>query len=291
MTSDFRGGPENRPQASVSFTDPAEPPEQEATSGPSALATELFGEIQTAPTISSWNPLVLHSIQSESRSGLREEVRSKLLAKHEVKGDLMMLAPPKLNKELVSALPPSVLKRDEYQSLAQAQVGACLNALGTGISMLLEPKIVQNFPDEARSAVSFLSDGMHMLADHHFRLSLARRAFTKPSLNILGRNAAETAPIDEFLFGQNFIETLKAAQMCEKAGREVTKASAPLGKSSLQPARQQTTQRRIQPQAVSKPQDRGNRKAPARTGSARQTGAPYHKSRRSQSRPLSRRQP
>lgn len=63
---------------------------------------------------------MLKSIQTESRGGLSEDIRSSLLAKYEAKEELESLAPPKLNKELRSALAPSTLKRDEYQALLQA---------------------------------------------------------------------------------------------------------------------------------------------------------------------------
>ncbi|KMQ87262.1 hypothetical protein RF55_13502 [Lasius niger] len=149
---------------------------------------------------------------TKARVDLSEDIRSGLLFKYEVKADLAALAPPKLNKELVPALAPSVIKRDEYQARSQAQVGACLNAFGSGISILLKPEVLHDLNDEACSALSFLSEGMHLLADHHFRLSLARRALAKSSFNIIDKNAAEAATIDEFLFGQNFAETLKAAQ-------------------------------------------------------------------------------
>lgn len=252
------------------------------------MATELFGEVQVPPASSAWNTLVLNSIQAESRSGLSEEARTRLQSKYEVKGDLAALAPPKLNKELVAALTPSVIKRDEYQSLSQAQVGACLNAFGSGISLLLKPEVLQNLNEEARSALTHFSEGIHLLADHHYRLSLTRRAFTKPSLNIIGKNAAETAPIDEFLFGQNFAETLRVAQACEKTSREVSKTIPQVGKKTLQPVRRET-QQRSQPPAA-KPGYSGNRRAPVRLPLARRTGVP-HQSRRhhSQSRSRSRR--
>lgn len=196
------------------------------------------------------------------------------------------MAPPKLNKELIAALTPSVVKRDEYQSSSQAQVGACLNAFGSGMSLMLKPEILQDLKGEAKSAIALFSEGMHLLADHHYRLSLARRAFTKPSLNILGKNAAESAPIDEFLFGQNFAGMLKAAQICEKTGREVSKSVSQVGKKTLQPVRQ-ITQQRAQPQ-TSRPA--GNRKVPVRPPAAHRSGAQHHQSRyhRSQSRSRSR---
>lgn len=63
--------------------------------------------------------------------------------------------------------------------------------------------------------------GIHLLADHHYCPSVTRRVFTKSLLN-MGKNAAESAPIDDFLFEQNFAETPKAAQVCEKTGREIS---------------------------------------------------------------------
>lgn len=162
------------------------------------LARELFGGVQASQTTSTWNPLVLQSIQAKSRSGLSDEARTGLRTKYEVREDIAVLAPPKLNRELVSMLTPSVIKRDEYQSFSQAQVRACLNAFGSGISIFLRPEILQILPEEVESALTFFSDGIHLLSDHHFRLSLTRRAFTKPSMNVIGKSAADTAPIDDF---------------------------------------------------------------------------------------------
>lgn len=114
----------------------------------------------------------------------------------------------------------------------QTQVGACLNAFGSGISCFLRPEILQALPEEAKSALTIFSDGIHLLSDHHFCLFLTRKAFTKPSMSII--NVADNAPIDDFLFGQNFAEILKAAQACKKAGREVVKATSFSGKKTLQ---------------------------------------------------------
>lgn len=252
-----------------------------------SLAVELFGEAQAPPASSTWNSIVLNSIQTGSRNGLGEDTRTKLLTKYNVKENLPTLAPPKLNRELVSALTPSVIKRDEYQTLLQAQVGACLNALGSSMSIFLKPDVSQNANEEIKSALKLFSDGIHLLSDHYYRLSLNRRAFTKPSLNLIGKTAADSAPVDDFLFGENFAESLKAAQTCEKSGREMSKAAVQVGRKTQQPVRQ-TPQQRSQPYSA-KPSYSGNRKAPARPSSARQTGAHYYKSRRYRSHSRTRR--
>lgn len=234
------------------------------------LARELFGGSQALPEVSIWNSIILDAIQTESRSGLNAEVRASLLTKYEAKENLQALIPPKLNKELVAVLTPSVIKRDEYQSASQAQVGVCLNAFGLSISVLLKSEVLQTLNDDAKAALSYFSEGIHLLSDYNYRLSLARRAFTKPFLNIIGKTAADSAPIDDFLFGQNFADTLRSAQACEKTGREVIKETPQVGKKTLQPIRQ-VSQRRGQYQAI-KTGYSGNRQAPVRPTSARQTG-------------------
>lgn len=277
------------PGASVSFADlppSALPAPQVAGSGAEtpSLVTDLFGAAPAPPSSSTWNPLVLAAIQAESRAGLSEESRAKLLASYEVKGDLAALAPPKLNQELVAALTPAVLKRDEFQASAQAQVGACLNAFGSGLSFLLRPEILQGLNDVATPALTSMAEGLHLLADHHFRLSLTRRAFTKPSLNMIGKKAADTAVIDSFLFGENFAETVKTTHACEKTGRELSRTTVAVGRKTLQPVRQPTQQRSLPP---SKPS--GNRRVPARQPAARRPGPAHSKGRhRSQSRTRSR---
>jgi len=142
-----------------------------------ALAFELFGEAQAPTTASLWNAVVLKSIQTEIRSGLGDDIRTKLLSKYEAKKDLQPLAPPKLNKKLVAALTPSVVKRDEYQELLQAQVRACLNAFGSGMSLLLKPESAFISGNEAKSALTFLAEGIHLLSDHYYRLSLSRSLY------------------------------------------------------------------------------------------------------------------
>ncbi|XP_018399900.1 PREDICTED: putative nuclease HARBI1 [Cyphomyrmex costatus] len=60
-----------------------------------------------------------------------------------------------LNKELAAALTPTVIKRDEYQGLLQAQVGACLNAFGSSISILLNTVGLHTSNEEVKSILTF----------------------------------------------------------------------------------------------------------------------------------------
>ncbi|XP_070512087.1 uncharacterized protein [Cardiocondyla obscurior] len=92
-----------------------ETPEPDIISEAQAVASKLFEADKDPAPSSSWNPAMLDSIKTKAHKGFSEEALSNLLSKFKTKGDLAMLTPPKLKKELISVLAPSVLKRDKYQ--------------------------------------------------------------------------------------------------------------------------------------------------------------------------------
>lgn len=198
-----------------------------------------FGEDHLSTNDSSWDLIIFNSAKSEVRSGLKEELHQNYLSKYDLKGDFICLGPPKVNKELISALSKrlSVLKRDEYQMISQQQVGAYLNALGSGISDLI--KFRQNFPtdDTLKTIVIKLAEGIYVLAEHQYRLPVARQAFIKPYL-ICGQICSRST-IDDWFFGSNFTEDLKCAQACKKAGRKLSKSIlSPATNTPYHPVRQ-----------------------------------------------------
>ncbi|XP_077277629.1 uncharacterized protein LOC143905862 [Temnothorax americanus] len=189
---------------------------------------ELFGPLEKPPPDCPWPSALLNFVQSTARKGLVDEQRTGLLKQHEATGHLAVLGPPKLNKLLTPALKTaaSVVKRDEHQASAQVQVAAPLNAFGSAIAELLAPEVREQLPESVNPVLRRLAKGLYLLADHQYRLSLARRAFIKPSLSLMGKGVADDAPIDEWLFGTAFAEELKDAQACEKAAPREAAGSA-----------------------------------------------------------------
>lgn len=240
----------------VTFADAALTIEKD---GESSLVKELFGEIPSSDSDNIWDPTILASTKSEIRSGLKAEIRQDLLKKYESKGHLEFLNPPKINKELLAALSKrqSVLKRDEYQTNSQSQVAACINALGSGISDLLNPQ--HNLPSDenVKRSLTRLADCMRLLSDHHYRLSISRQAFIKPCLTFVGKTAADSASVDTWLFGSSFAEEFKTAQACEKAARELTRTT-PVRPTSLRPP----TRSPLQPLPQQQIMKAGNPRAP-----------------------------
>ncbi|XP_011858472.1 PREDICTED: uncharacterized protein LOC105556030 [Vollenhovia emeryi] len=224
VKSSFQRSIHRQMSGSVTFVDPLPESNDSNKENECLLASELFGLEQPPSSAEAWDPIILSATKNEVRSGLKEELRSALLTKHELKGDLQCLGPPKMNGEVISALSKrqSVLKRDDYQVKEQKQVGACLSAIGTGISDLLKAR--RELTASEKEAVSKMADGMHLLADHQYRLSLTRQALVKPCLAFIGKSAANRSTVDDWLFGENFEEGVKSAQALEKTGRELSKA-------------------------------------------------------------------
>jgi len=81
----------------------------------------------------------------------------------------------------------------------------------------MSKKMDQFLPEEGRKALQFIAEGIHLLAllDLQYRLSLQRQAFIKPVLNFLGKNTADSAPIDEWLFGREDQENQNLRKDCE----------------------------------------------------------------------------
>jgi len=119
----------------VSF--PEQPSQEETESN--SIIDEFFGTSNKTTVDSPWAPGILTFAGKTVCKELKEEQRAQLIKQYEVKDNLTILGPPKLNKLLVPALKAStsIIKRDEYQAQAQAQVAASLNASGWAISELL----------------------------------------------------------------------------------------------------------------------------------------------------------
>ncbi|XP_070528646.1 uncharacterized protein [Cardiocondyla obscurior] len=244
----------------VSFSDTPQEHVTLETEEPSLLE-ELFGEEQSTLASQSWDSAIFNAAKTEVRSGLKEELRQKLLVNHELKGELAALGPLKINKELTSALfkQQAVIKRDEYQIKRQIQVGAFLNAIDSGLTDLIRLH-QKSFPQEGdfKPIITKQAEGLHLLAVIQFRLSIARQAYIKPCLTFVGKSATDFSTVDDWLFGTNFAENLKSAQTCEKMEKELTKSTPSTSstvKISNQPTRQPTFQR-------------SNYKASARTSAA-----------------------
>ncbi|XP_011883555.1 PREDICTED: uncharacterized protein LOC105570727 [Vollenhovia emeryi] len=179
-----------------------------------SLTRELFASELVPVEVPSWNDLVTDKWRDLSHKGLPAEQRDSLLQKY------------------------SVIKRDEYHSKDQNQVGIVLCALGEAISELLKPELQRSLVPEARSAVLKINEGAKILADLFYRPSLSRRAQIMPTLNLIPKNTADNLPVNDFLFGTDFGEELKKASTLEKTSRAFVKTPLPVSRKVQQPIKQ-----------------------------------------------------
>lgn len=113
-----------------------------APSNEDTLTQELFASELEKVEVLPWNELVTSKWRDLTRKGLPGEQRDSLLSKYSPSETLTFLKAPKINPELKSGLRSnSIVKRDEYNSRDQDQVGIALCAFGEAISELLKPEI------------------------------------------------------------------------------------------------------------------------------------------------------
>lgn len=134
--------------------------------------------------------------------------------------------PPKINPELKASASEAALKRDARLASKQAQVGACLSAVGKSLSLLLE----RDNDEENHQLIEVISDTGRLLSDIHFSESTSRRILLSSNLNKKFKDAVEDAPIDDFLFGTNLEDRLKAAKSLERSGLELARTPVPTKK-------------------------------------------------------------
>jgi len=61
----------------------------------------------------------------------------------------------------------------------------------------MKSEVISLLSADGKLVLSQIAEDMQLLADHQFRLSLAKRAFIKSALNLLGKSTADLAPIND----------------------------------------------------------------------------------------------
>jgi len=203
------------------------------------LTKQLFDpDIEGDETL-QWNDLVTQKWRHLTRNGIPADQRESLLNKFSPSEAVGFLKTPKLNQECkVTLKNNSMVKRDEYSSKCQDQVGIALCALGEAISDFLRPDVQNSLSSEARAAIAKVSEGAKILADLFYRLSLNRRAQITPALNLNAKHAADAIPVDDPLFGSSFGDQIKKAASMEKSSKDIIKTPLTISREIQQPVKQ-----------------------------------------------------
>ena len=160
-------------------------------------------------------------------AGLSKETKEDLLDKYPRKGNLLLEA-PELNPEIAVILNESGAKRDSLFIQEQNYAASGMSALGEAITMILNDeeetidrlKLLQN-----------LGDAGKLLAQLHYQISSARKAYIAPVLTKQTKELLQKTSPSTLLYGNNLSDIIKTARSTEKLGKDL-KYQAPVASTS-----------------------------------------------------------
>lgn len=149
-------------------------------------------------------------------AGLSKDERKEINEKFLIPGNCKLIGAPALNLEIKAALSETIIKRDKAIEAKQNLLASAISGLGEAISLVLSSKE--------------MNTGRAMCDCQH-NDTIARRNFILYAVKKDMKESLINTKIDEFLFGQNLTDTLKAAKAINKSGAEL-KPPAPTPKPS-----------------------------------------------------------
>lgn len=190
---------------------------------------ELLG---ADPDISTVGPPI-HDLISKMWStiftnGLSKDTRIALRKKYSTPQNLTLAKAPMLNVEVRRVIPATSVKRDEYQVATQGVVEAAIAAQAYLISEMLKPEDQWDIKCIFETA----SDAGRLISQVQHHMSKARRALIMPMLTTSARSALDASPIDNQLFGEQYLNKMKDAVAADKLIRSFTTLNTTAPKSN-----------------------------------------------------------
>ncbi|XP_043278364.1 uncharacterized protein, partial [Venturia canescens] len=149
------------------------------------------------------------------KRGLPAEDRDNIIKKYPPPKNAGCIDPPVINPEVKAVLPETVVKRDERIAAKQVKLAACIAAVG---KMFLG---VLNDSQERLSLLGRLSDTGRLLADLLHDESAVRRSLVLANIGSSFKEVLSSSTADDFLFGRQLDEKVKAAKVLENTSREL----------------------------------------------------------------------
>ncbi|XP_077268734.1 uncharacterized protein LOC143900870 [Temnothorax americanus] len=165
--------------------------------------------------------------------GLPTEEQAELLKKYPPPSNCTRIDPPKLNPEVKACLQEAVWKRDERIVSKQAKISTCLAAVGKGLSTLFRHK----GEGENLAVIEALGHTSRLLADLHHDESSIRRTLILANINAAMRETLSSTVIDEWLFGKELSESVKAAKLIETSSKDLKRPQKSQGTTSSKNAK------------------------------------------------------
>ncbi|KAL4704930.1 hypothetical protein ACJJTC_009288 [Scirpophaga incertulas] len=162
-------------------------------------------------------------LQHYSTVGITKEGRKDLCEKYLIPSNCKLIDAPLLNAEIKAALTDIVAKRDKYIENRQKQLATTLSCLSEALSLLFSASTKDT------KLIKLIMDATRNLCDCQYNDSVTRRNFILSTLKKDMKEQLQNTKLSNFLFGDNLLETIKAAKAINRSGADL-KASVPLPK-------------------------------------------------------------
>ncbi|XP_032666304.1 uncharacterized protein LOC116841923 [Odontomachus brunneus] len=150
------------------------------------------------------------------KEGLLAEEKQQLIQKFHPPKNCLIIDPPKLNLEVKDDLQEEVTEKDS--SIARKQT--CITAVIAGLVSLLSTILKLNV-NEKSSMIETLRGVIGLISDLQRDESSIRRDLIMKNINTSWRDTFASTVPDEWLFGQDLKEKLKAAERREVCSRKI----------------------------------------------------------------------
>jgi len=155
-----------------------------------------------------------------------------LITKYPVIDNCRRFVLPQLDPELVEILPDREKLRDQRLFLKQERAAAALTALSQPLVSLIKANRRADF-----GTIAALSDVARLIADMYHQENNIRRVMAESRLGKLRDKLLKDCPSDEFLFGKNLLEVLKAAKAVSQSVADLRGPKQPPKNAKLPPRR------------------------------------------------------
>lgn len=148
-------------------------------------------------------------------TGLTKDDRKELTDKYLLPENCKLVGAPALNPEIKAALSEMVVKRDKVIETKQSILASAISSLGQAITLLLSSN------EKNTDLLRLLMDTGRTLSDCQHNDTVTRRNFILYAVKKDMKESLQNAKVDNFLFGEQLSDTLKAAKAISKSGADL----------------------------------------------------------------------
>lgn len=226
MRSVIAATPETTAIMEIPSTDPVSCPQNtDTTAGPSTLSSEILEALGDPKSKDeSFGPKIPDEISKRWGrvlvEGLTKEQKLDMIENTQIPDNFRLVKAPILNPEISHILSDPIKNRDKVLEKSQNHLGMGIAGLSTMISAMIDSK-THNI-----ELIKKLSETSQIFLDLHNENTKTRRKLVMSSLDKKFSAVVADVKRDEFLFGADLGEKIKATKSAEKSGLQIKRSEA-----------------------------------------------------------------